>query len=551
MALKTFGRLEFEGGQWVMKDVAPHVCIKIKAVFPRIPKYTTVFHFRDTPESAADLLWFMSRYPMDIEPHVFDRLHDQKSRYDRTIEEMEQIFMPSYVPSTPLLRDGFRARDYQKRAADLHLRTKRMLLGDDVGLGKTLSAILTFKEETLPAIVVVQTHLTRQWQAEIDKFTDLRSYIIKGTRPYSLPASDVYIIKYSCLAGWVDVFKQGFFKSVVFDECQELRRSGSQRYHAAKVLSENTEYCLGLSATPIYNYGDEIFNVLNLIKPGSLGDWDDFIREWASFRGMHCIIKDPKALGTYLRDSFLMLRRTTTEVGRELPPINKIVHTVGYDLKEVTDFENLAEKLAMTIVSGSFTERGMAARELDLLLRQKTGVSKARAVAEYVKILASNNEPVVLAGWHRECYEIWKRELAQFSPVFYTGSETESQKHAAKMMFINGESNIFIISLRSGIGLDGLQHRCRTIVFGELDWSPKVHDQVIGRVNRDGQLDQVTAIFLVSEYGSDPVMIDLLGLKSSQAHGIMDPLTAPAQTVSDESRIKKLAEAFLQSRKSR
>ena len=86
-------------------------------------------------------------------------------------------------------------------------------------------------------------------------------------------------------------------------------------------------------------------------------------------------------------------------------------------------------------------------------------------------------------------------------------------------------------------------------MFGELDWSPKVHDQVIGRVNRDGQTDQVTAIYLVSEYGSDPVIIDLLGLKSSQSHAIMNPLNAPDLTVTDESRIRKLAEAFLRSRR--
>lgn len=551
MAVKTFGELTLKGDKLIMTRVKPHVCIKLKSVFSHIKKsQVEPFKFRNSPATCADLLWFLSRYPMDIDSRTFDALYDGKKAFDKNVEIMEEILTPSYTPSTPLLKQGFQAREYQARAADLHLRTKRMLLGDDVGLGKTLSAILTMKEETLPAVVVVQTHLTRQWAEEIEKFTDLRTHIIKGTKPYNLPRADVYIIKYSCLMGWVDFFGNGFFKSVVFDEVQELRRSGSQRYSAAKVLCDTTEYALGMSATPIYNYGDEIFNILDLINRGCLGTWDEFSREWATFNGLHCIIKDPKALGTYLRDNYLMLRRTRQDVGRELPPINRIVHTVDYDDEGVRKIDEIAEQLAMKIVSGSFMERGMAARELDLLVRHKTGVAKAREVAEYVKILLDGGEPILLAGWHRDVYDIWKGVLKDYNPVFYTGTESEAQKQRAKEAFIKGETNLFIISLRSGVGLDGLQHRCRTVVIGELDWSPQVHNQVIGRVDRDGreELDQVTAIYLVCEYGSDPVMIDLLGLKSSQAHSIINPLTAPAQTVTDESRIKKLAEAFLSKR---
>jgi SNF2 family DNA or RNA helicase len=166
-------------------------------------------------------------------------------------------------------------------------------------------------------------------------------------------------------------------------------------------------------------------------------------------------------------------------------------------------------------------------------------------VAQYVRILLENDEPVVLAGWHRDVYNIWLSELAEFNPVMYTGSETGPQKEKAKAAFVNGETNLFIISLRSGAGLDGLQKRCKTIVIGELDWSPKVHDQLIGRVDRDGQPEQVTAIFLVSDCGSDPVIINLLGLKASQSHGIVDPLTMPAEQYSDESRMKVLAQNYL------
>ncbi|OZI06613.1 DEAD/DEAH box helicase [Siphonobacter sp. BAB-5385] len=550
MAVKTYGEIIYaaEQNQFTITRADPHVCIKLKHLFTRIPTYATApFYFATTPEVCADLEWFLSRYPMLCSVSTQRRIAEGKARFEQDVNDLEAIHLPDYQPPVTVLKGGFTARDYQVKAKETYLKVKRLLLGDDLGLGKTLSGILSFLHpDTLPAVVVVQTHMPKQWKEEgIEKFTNLKAHIIQGTKPYSLPAADVYILKYSCLAGWVDVYGKGLFKSVIFDECQELRVDGTAKYNAARTLASNVDYCMGLSATPVYNYGNEIYNILDLINPRCLGDRDEFNREWTTLVGMKRKVNDPKALGSYLRERFLMLRRTRADVGRELPPINKIVHTVGYDEAEVKKSEELAKELAMKVMEGSFIEKGEAARELDMLARYTTGISKARSVAQYVRILLENEEPVVLAGWHRDVYDIWLKELADFDPVMYTGTESGPQKEKAKQAFVSGETNLFIISLRSGAGLDGLQHRCKTVVIGELDWSPKVHDQLIGRVDRDGQENQVTAIYLVSDSGSDPVIINLLGLKSSQANGIVDPLSTPAEQFSDDSRMKALAKQYL------
>jgi SNF2 family DNA or RNA helicase len=104
------------------------------------------------------------------------------------------------------------------------------------------------------------------------------------------------------------------------------------------------------------------------------------------------------------------------------------------------------------------------------------------------------------------------------------------------------------MSLRAGAGLDGLQSACRTVVFGELDWSPGVHEQCIGRVARDGQKDPVAAYFLIAEMGSDPVIADVLGVKTAQIEGIRDPDAALVEQQIDPDKVKRLAEAFLEQR---
>jgi len=160
-------------------------------------------------------------------------------------------------------------------------------------------------------------------------------------------------------------------------------------------------------------------------------------------------------------------------------------------------------------------------------------------------MLLENGEPVVLYGWHRSTYRIWMEKLADFAPALYSGSESPGQKEQAVRRFVTGETPLLIVSLRSGAGLDGLQYRCRTVVFGELDWSPAVHAQCAGRPHRDGQKDPVMAYYLLSEDGVDPIMAEVLGLKRDQLDGLIGSRSVGPQRNNSEAQMRKLAESYL------
>lgn len=129
----------------------------------------------------------------------------------------------------------------------------------------------------------------------------------------------------------------------------------------------------------------------------------------------------------------------------------------------------------------------------------------------------------------------------------YTGSETPAAKAESIRRFLRGDSRVLIMSLRSGAGIDGLQEVCSTIVFGELDWSPGVHRQAIGRLGRPGQTRPVIAYFCNAEEGSDPVMLDTINIKSMEADRLIEPENANATAEPDVSpdRIKRLAASML------
>lgn len=519
---------------WAVK-AKPHIITKIKRWFPQAaPHRTGWITLSDTAEVARDLEWMLDRWDLTLSDRDRVMLAAGADTHRARQDAVAEILTGSR-PHLPLTEPARPAREYQLVAADLALTTGRLLLADDLGLGKTMSGLLLLREpNALPALVVCPTHLPAQWEGEIAKTLPwLKTHILRKLTPYD-PAQhrsmkghdpDVLICGYSKLRGWGDTLA-GKVRTVIFDEAQELRRDGSDKYEAAAQIAADADYRVGLTATPVYNYGGEMHNILSVIAPDALGSRDEFAREWCTgYWSDKVKVKDPRALGEYLRDEGIMLRRTRKDVGRELPEIIRVPHAIDssqevFD-REMSDARSLAELILSR--SGTKEQRFTAAGKLDMETRHATGIAKAPYVADFVRMLLETGEQVVLFGWHRDVYDTWFTRLEEFSPAMYTGTESPAGKQRSRDAFLSGDARVLMMSLRSGAGLDGLQEVSKVAVFGELDWSPGMHEQCIGRLHRDGQDESVVAYFLVSEFGSDPPMSEVLNVKRGQSEPMVNP----------------------------
>jgi SNF2 family DNA or RNA helicase len=563
---KTYGRLTLDRAKdrWVISETPPFVSLDLKNIFQGISKTQTADFTLDTSLHQSNrLAWFLQLYPLEITPADEKFLKQKKKDFRDKLMSVERIFMPTFKAlDYPGLKDDCELWDYQAQFVEMFRVVKSMLLADDYGLGKTNQAIgAMLLPGMLPAAVVVEAHLPDQWKERIEEFSNLRAHIIKSTTPYELPVADVYIFSYSKLAGWSDVADgveknpdgtvkakgKGPFKFVVYDEPQNLRTGEtSEKGRAARKFTDNAEAILGLSATPVMNYGIEMWSVMSFIAPGVLGTIEEFEREWCVGDSQSRSVKDPDALGTYLRERQVLLRRTEDDINRAMPKPNVLPVSIPFDEDEARKSDELSVQLAIRMMTATnFVEKGAAARDLNIRERLRTGVAKARGVAAYTRMLLDAGIPVMLAGWHREVYDIWLEELKDYNPAMYTGSESKATKKKNAQAFINGETNLFIISNRSGAGLDGLQYRCRDVVHGELDWSPQILGQLRARLRRYGQDDVVNAHYMLCDGGSDPVMVDVLGVKASQAHGIMNPYMQPVAANNDSERMRRLAQTVL------
>ena len=536
---RTYGTLSYNKRSkcWVVKG-DPSVTEFCKRLFPgSAGSRRGEARFAAHRRVIGDLCWLMMRFPLEI------RMGDL-SMWDKAVADARESAIrkerAAMMPERMTPPEGSfigELRPFQQEGLSFLMQHDRCLLADEMGLGKTVQA-LSFLATTglFPAIIIPPAHLTLNWMEEASRFLRIngevpRIHIIRGLKPYELPEADIYIMHYLLLRGWKEVLPTLKMQCVIFDEIQELRHTGTEKYSAASLLSESCEQVIGLSGTPIYNKGGEIWNVINILDFHFLGDWESFSREWCYGYGSAVVTK-PDVLGAYLKREGMMLRRTKKDVLKELPPKRRLVQELDWNDKVYAKLmEPIIPQLTRwrsdtTLTAG---QRAILEESISQQARQATGVAKAPFVCQFVRALLEGGEQVLLFAHHHDVMDIYKKELKAFSPGFITGRETPLAKDRAVERFMTGKTDVLCISLRAASGLNLQRATC--VVFGELDWSPAVHSQAEDRAHRIGQEDSLLCYYLVAPQGSDAEMQEALGLKVSQFVGLMGDTPASAEEV--------------------
>lgn len=552
----------------------PDVVIRIKRILPAInTTRSEILYVSDTDQLCRELEWITARWNFDMSEDDRQYLHE-RAEDDVERERLVAGIIAGTATVTPQpdwLTPQVPLRGYQRTAVDLARATGRLVIGDELGGGKTAMSLGILEDPAArPALAVILTGLGPQWLRELNKFyPQLNGYELKSTKadeeypklrgPDGRIAYDLILVNYAKLHSWRHHLA-GKVRAVIFDEIQELRRPESLKYQAAAHIAKEAMVRVGLSATPVYNYGGEIFAIMDSLDRGCLGARSEFLREWCSGPTQagadagtmaKVRVRDPAGLKAHLEGRGMYLRRSLADMGIDIPGAMTIEQLVPSDTAKFDELSGDAIEMAKLILSqtASSSEKWRTASELDWRMRQATGIAKAPFVADFMKMALASEEKVLLFGWHRRVYDIWMERLGEFDPVLYTGTESSAGKAHSLRQFIDGDARVLIMSLRSGAGVDGLQHVSSTLAFGELDWSPGVHRQCIGRLNRDGQTNTVRAYFLTSAEGSDPVMLDTLNIKAMESRrltGATDLLGGqPADSEASRSQSRQLALAVL------
>lgn len=197
-------------------------------------------------------------------------------------------------PFRSLAKLSFRPRSYQMVPLIMALRQEsvRLLVADDVGVGKTVEALLVVKEllerrKITRFAVVCLPHLCDQWQAEIRDKLDLEAVIIRSNTQARLDRqiqgdTSVYdYYPYQVVS--IDFIKSDTRRDVFIEQCPELvivdeahtcaRPAGAsasqqQRYHlVSRIAQKPHQQLMFLTATPHSGKPEEFHSLLGLLKP--------------------------------------------------------------------------------------------------------------------------------------------------------------------------------------------------------------------------------------------------------------------------------------------
>ncbi len=197
-------------------------------------------------------------------------------------------------PFRSLAKLSFRPRSYQMVPLIMSLRQEsiRLLIADDVGVGKTIEALLIVKEmlerrKIKRFAVVCLPHLCEQWQAEIRDKLDLEAVIIRSNTQARLDrqiqgdASVYDYYPYQVIS--IDFIKSDVRRDVFIEQCPELvivdeahtcaRPVGAsttqqQRYHLiSRIAQKPGHQLIMLTATPHSGKPEEFHSLLGLLRP--------------------------------------------------------------------------------------------------------------------------------------------------------------------------------------------------------------------------------------------------------------------------------------------
>ncbi len=406
---------------------------------------------------------------------------------------------------------------------------KDTLLGDEMGVGKTIQA-LGFINYLKPdnVLVVAPDTLAFNWRNEAVKWLiNDREIVIPRSGQSIVPNRDnlLVIVNYEKLIRESPLTRSlaRIWDVLICDEAHALKTPDAQRTQA--VLGENglmqrSHRCLFLTGTPIENYPKEIWTIAAAICPAKFGNWIEFAHRYCGLRrrGGRTVDTGATHLGELqqrLRASF-MIRRRRADVLTELPPKRRQLVVLGdseIDWSQDPDFQRWKQlydadyeaRLAAVEAAKTNEEYKAAIHALDEFIgvafedmsefRHKTALAKLPACISYIDdVLASGIDKLVIFAHHQD---VLGRLAEHYGPeaVSLHGDTPKPAREAAVKRFQEGDARIFIGGLKTAVGFN--LFAASTAILVEVDWNPSIVSQAEDRLARIGQKKMVHIIHLV------------------------------------------------------
>lgn len=413
----------------------------------------------------------------------------------------------------------------------------RVLLCDEVGLGKTIEAGMLIKEYLMrgmikSVLILAPAPLVSQWKEEmlskfhIEFLTTDDGEFQSAPRDFWRNRFIIASINTAKSSRNMPLVIERFYDLVVVDEAHHLRNRRTLSWKLVNRIKK--KFIFLLSATPVQNNLVELFNLITLLKPGQFRTEKLFKQEYVK-RGNPRVPANKEKLRELLSD--VMIRNTRSAIDLKLP--KRFATTIRVEPTEM-------EKEIYGVISAYLRKHEFKKPFINLLLKEagsspfalkdsllkiggesKLGgiikalddnrdISKGKALLE---ILMKNprEKKIIFTQYIKTMDYITDLLARQKVPyVTFSGSMSVKLKDAAIARF--RDDIPVLVSTESGGEGRNMQF-CNTIINFDLPWNPMKIEQRIGRLHRIGQTRDVFIFNLSVKDTLENYIIDILDSK--------------------------------------
>ncbi len=434
-------------------------------------------------------------------------------------------------------------------------------LADDMGLGKTLQTLTLLlktkkdgnQEQVLPmglfetqkddepsqpaSLIVVPTSLVHNWENEIEKFApSLKIYShvgVKRKKNVSLETVcqhyDVILTTYGTVRNDAALMSGLTFYYLILDESQYIKNPNSKTYKT--ILGLKSQYRLTLTGTPIENSLTDLWAQVNFLNKGLLGNLAYFRRAFITPIEKHNNQEKKEKLQVLIRP--FVLRRTKTEVAKELPPLMEQVRYCPMEEGQSSIYEHEKSVIRNTILD-NIEKEGVDKSSFILL----QGLTRLRQLANHPQLLDKEN--VLESGKYNEIFRSLNNIIAEGHKVLIFSAfvqhldlienglnknkwgyckltgQTTNRKEVIAGFQDDPAKQVFLISLKAGgVGLNLTQADYVFII--DPWWNPAAENQAISRAHRIGQDKHVFVYRFITESSIEEKILQLQQQKSKLA----------------------------------
>jgi SNF2 family DNA or RNA helicase len=427
----------------------------------------------------------------------------------------------------------------------------RAILADEVGLGKTIEAGIILKEYLLRGavrtiLVLVPASLCEQWRAELWEKFELDFVVSRGPAGqwgrHPLVISSLETARHERHRRRV---RGANYDMVVVDEAHRLRNHLTLGWKFINDL--NPRYLLLLTATPVQNDLRELYNLATLVRPGTVGTFSQFRRDFLSGNDKRTPRNTPRLRG--LLES-VMIRTRRGDTNLTFAPRNVETLWVAQTpaerqlYRQVSDFvaESVAADLSpvgqpgrphyftLIVLQKEMGSSWAAARAtLEKLSRNPDGLDTKRLKALAARAAEVSAEPSKVRSLLRCIGSLGGEKCIVFTqfrstqdaivdalratgvePAVFHGELGWREKEEALETF-RTVSPVLVSTEAGGEGRN-LQF-CRIVINYDLPWNPMRLEQRIGRVHRLGQEHPVQVINLAARGTIEAYVLEILDRK--------------------------------------